>query len=538
MTDQRVGIYIRLSLADGDGKAESDSIGNQRELIHQFLDRHPQLKNAPRTEFVDDGYTGTNTDRPQFQALMKELRTGAINVMVTKDFSRCHRDYTQMGNYLECVFPFLGVRYISVNDGYDSDDYKGVTSGMDVVLRNIIYEAYSKDLSIKTTTAKIIMMKQGKYIGSFAPYGFRFHPTVRNKLVIDEESAAIVRRIFDMTLQGCGSTEIARRLNSEGILTPGAYFRMKNPGSNRFKKASEKNGWTAAAVLNILHQYEYTGALVGRKRYKASLHEKRTVPQDKADWIIYEGAHDAIISKEDFDRAQEAIRQRPRRARGPAQEYPLKGLLKCGNCHRTLSRIHSSAGYYYRCTKSKADENSDCPKGKLFTEKEIEGIVFRAVKQMLAVCQERRAQKSALVLTRRERIAACVAELQRLQQEQERYKQEKLRAYENFSGGTLSKDAYLKQRAEIDSKLSEVKSEQDSQEQLLTDLERMAFQDSAREDDVFTTYAGATELTAELAGTFIKEVLVSSPTEIEIVWKFRDVFEGCTDTNEEEVHDG
>ncbi len=541
MTDYRVGIYIRLSLADedtGSRKTESDSVGNQRELIHQFLDRHPQLKAAPRFEFVDDGYTGTNENRPQFQALMQELRTGAINVLVTKDFSRCHRDYTQMGNYLECVFPFLGVRYISINDGYDSDDYKGVTSGMDVVLRNIIYEAYSKDLSIKTTTAKIIMMKQGKYIGSFAPYGFRFHPTVRNKLVIDEESAAIVRRIFDMTLQGCGSTEIARRLNSEGILTPGAYFRMKNPGSNRFKKASEKNGWTAAAVLNILHQYEYTGALVGRKRYKASLHEKRTVPQDKSDWIIYEGAHDAIISKEDFDRAQEAIRQRPRRARGPAQEYPLKGLLKCGNCHRTLSRIHSSAGYYYRCTKSKADENSDCPKGKLFTEKEIEGIVFRAVKQMLAVCQERRAQKSALVLTRRERIAACVAELQRLQQEQERYKQEKLRAYENFSGGTLSKDAYLKQRAEIDSKLSEVKSEQDSQEQLLTDLERMAFQDSAREDDVFTTYAGATELTAELAGTFIKEVLVSSPTEIEIVWKFRDVFECRTDTNEEEVHDG
>ena len=541
MADYRVGIYIRLSLADedtGSRKTESDSVGNQRELIHQFLDRHPQLKAAPRFEFVDDGYTGTNENRPQFQALMQELRTGAINVLVTKDFSRCHRDYTQMGNYLECVFPFLGVRYISINDGYDSDDYKGVTSGMDVVLRNIIYEAYSKDLSIKTTTAKIIMMKQGKYIGSFAPYGFRFHPTVRNKLVIDEDSAAIVRRIFDMTLQGCGSTEIARRLNSEGVLTPGAYFRMKNPGSNRFKKASEKNGWTAATVLNILHQYEYTGALVGRKRYKASLHEKRTVPQDKADWIIYEGAHDAIISKEDFDRAQEAIRQRPRRARGPAQEYPLKGLLKCGNCHRTLSRIHSSAGYYYRCTRSKADENSDCPKGKLFTEKEIEGIVFRAVKQMLAVCQERRAQKSALVLTRRERIAACVADLQRLQQEQERYKQEKLRAYENFSGGTLSKDAYLKQRAEIDSKLSEVKSEQDSQEQLLTELERMAFQNSAREDDVFTTYAGATELTAELAGTFIKEVLVSSPTEIEIVWKFRDVFEGYTDTNEEEVHDG
>ena len=525
MTDQRVGIYIRLSLADGDGKAESDSIGNQRELIHQFLDRHPQLKTAPRTEFVDDGYTGTNTDRPQFQALMKELRTGAINVMVTKDFSRCHRDYTQMGNYLECVFPFLGVRYLSVNDGYDSDDYKGMTSGMDVVLRNIIYEAYSKDLSVKTTTAKIIMMKQGKYIGSFAPYGFQFHPTVRNKLVIDESSAAVVQRIFDMTLQGMGSTAIARRLNSEGVLTPGAYFRLKNPGSGRFRKASEKNGWTAATVLNILHQYEYTGALVGRKRYKASLHEKRTVPQDKADWIIYEGAHDAIISKADFDRVQEIIRQRPRRAKGTPQDYPLKGLLKCANCHRTLSRVHSSAEYYYRCTKSKADEASDCPKGKLFTEKEIEGIVFRAIMQMLAMCQERKKQKSSLTLTRKERIAACVAELQRLEQQQERYRQEKFRAYEDFSGGTLAKDAYLRQRADIDSKLASAKAEQEAQEQLLSELEHLAFQDKAQEDDVFTSFAGATELTAELAQTFIKEVLVSSPSEIEIVWKFRDVFD-------------
>ena len=529
MTEYRVGIYIRLSLADedtGSQKTESDSVGNQRELIHQFLDRHPQLKDAPRSEFVDDGYTGTNTNRPQFQALMKELRTGAVSVMVTKDFSRCHRDYTQMGNYLECVFPFLGVRYISVNDGYDSDDYKGVTSGMDVVLRNIIYEAYSKDLSVKTTTAKIIMMKQGKYIGSFAPYGFRFHPTIRNKLAIDEESAAVVRRIFDMTLTGMGSTAIARLLNSEGVLTPGAYFRQKNPGSNRFRKASEKNGWTAASVLNILHQYEYTGALVGRKRYKASLHEKRTVPQDKADWIIYEGSHDAIISKADFDRAQEIIRQRPRRSGGTPQEYPLKGLLKCGNCHRTLSRLHNSAGYYYRCTKSRTDEGSDCPKGKLFSEKEIEGIVFRAVIQTLAICQEQKKQHKSLMLTRKERIAACLSKLQKLGRQQEQYKQEKLRAYENFSGGGLTKDAYLKQRAEIDSKIASAKAEQDSQEQLLGELERLDFQDKAREDDVFTTYAGASELTAELAGAFIKEILVSSPTEIEIVWKFRDVFEG------------
>ena len=179
----------------------------------------------------------------------------------------------------------------------------------------------------------------------------------------------------------------------------------------------------------------------------------------------------------------------------------------------------------YRCAKSGADEASDCPKGKLFSEKEIEGIVFRAVTQMLAMCQERQKEKSSLMLTRKERIAACVAELQKLGQQQERYKREKLRTYEDYNGGRLTKDAYLKQRAEIDSRIASAKAEQDNQEQLLSELERLSFQDKAQEDDVFTTYAGTTELTAELAGTFIKEILVSSPTEIEIVWKFRDVFD-------------
>ncbi len=278
-------------------------------------------------------------------------------------------------------------------------------------------------------------------------------------------------------------------------------------------------------MLNIRHQYKYTGTLVGRKRYKASLHEKRTVPQDKADWIIYEGAHDAIVSKADFNQVQEIIRQRPKRARGTPKEYPLKGLLKCRNCHRTLSRLHSSAGYYYRCIKSKADETNDCPKGKLFSEEEIEGIVFRAIMQILAMCQERKKEKSSLMPTYKERIAVCTRELQKLGQEQERYRQEKLKVYENYSSGTLTKDAYLKQRAEIDGKILAAKTEQDNQEQRLSELERLVFQDKAQEDEVFASYAGAAELTAELARAFIEEILVSSPTEIEIVWKFRDMFD-------------
>jgi len=154
--DYKIAMYIRLSLADEDtgiSKAESDSIGNQRLYLNRYLDENSELANYPRFEFSDDGYTGTNTNRPQFIKMMEKVKSGEINLICVKDFSRFSRDYIEMGNYLECVFPFLGVHFISINDGYNSDDYKGTTGGLEVVMRNIIYAAYSKDLSIKTTTS-------------------------------------------------------------------------------------------------------------------------------------------------------------------------------------------------------------------------------------------------------------------------------------------------------------------------------------------------------------------------------------------------
>ena len=164
--EYNIGIYIRLSMADEDtgygSKAESDSIGNQRMLINRFLDNHPELSHCQRSEFADDGYTGTNFHRPQFTQMMEKVKRGEIDLICVKDFSRFSRDYIETGNYLECTFPFMGVRFISINDGYDSDDYKGTTGGLEVVMRSIIYAAYSKDLSVKTTSAKIQMMKQGK----------------------------------------------------------------------------------------------------------------------------------------------------------------------------------------------------------------------------------------------------------------------------------------------------------------------------------------------------------------------------------------
>ena len=387
MKEPKVAIYIRLSMADEDthrSKEESDSIQHQRLLIHEFLNRHPELKNAPRTEFVDDGFTGTNTNRPAFQNMMKKLRSGELNVLVTKDFSRAMRDYTEMGNYLECVFPFLGVRYISINDGYDSNDYKGVTSGMDVVIRNIVYASYSKDLSVKTTTAKLQMMKQGKYVGSIAPYGYQFHPTIRNKLAIDPESASVVRRIFDLALAGKKTRQIAEILNIDGVLTPGSYFRLKHPDQNRFQKRKESNGWNYHTVLGILHQYEYTGATVGHKRSKAAVNVKKALPNKKEDWIVVENMHEAIVSHEEFQKVQEILKLGRKRGIHGIQEYPLKGVVRCAECHRIMTRRTGGKGaVYYLCDKSASDPSASCPRGKHFMESDIEQVVLHAIQQML-----------------------------------------------------------------------------------------------------------------------------------------------------------
>lgn len=172
MEKTRIAIYIRLSMADEDTrkhKDESNSIINQRNLIHQFLDRHAELSKCPRIEFVDDGFTGTNMDRPAFQDMIGQIREGRYGVCITKDFSRFSRDYIEIGDYLECVFPFLRVRYISINDGYDSEAYKGTTGGLEVVMRNIVYAAYSKDISAKEVAGKRESMKKGRRASGAPP---------------------------------------------------------------------------------------------------------------------------------------------------------------------------------------------------------------------------------------------------------------------------------------------------------------------------------------------------------------------------------
>ena len=529
--DYTIGIYIRLSMADEDtgngSKAESDSIGNQRMLINRYLDNHPTLSKYPRLEFADDGYTGTNFHRPQFAAMMEKVRHGEINLICVKDFSRFSRDYIETGNYLECTFPFMGVRFISINDGYDSDDYKGTTGGLEVVMRSIIYAAYSKDLSVKTTTAKIQMMKQGKYVGGYAPYGYVLHPEIRNKLKLDPEAAEVVRRVFDEALEGRNTSQIALGLNDDNIPTPGQYFKGKHPDKKKFSYMSDKISWTASMVYKIIINYVYTGATVGRRQKSSGVGSRKRIRLEQEDWIVVEGMHEAIVSKEEFELAQAVIRGGVKKPKRNPHYYPLKGLVCCGNCKRALTRRKNRnvRGYFYQCTHSTNDRDTECPVGERYSEAWLENAAYNAIGQMLSLAEKKAVKNHEISKRRKSAISGCADTIRNLQKQSEQLKAVKLRLYEKYTSGSIAKSEYLKRKAEADAKMAE------NEEAIRKGHERMQELDSEhpcsdeRLDAVLGEYQKNEGLTYELAHALIDAIYVHGQDSVEIVWKFKDIFE-------------
>lgn len=527
--EYKIGIYIRLSMADEDTgytKDESDSIGNQRMLINRFLDEHPELSKYPRLEFADDGYTGTNFQRPHFTEMMEKIRAGEINLICVKDFSRFSRDYIETGNYLECVFPFLGVRFISINDGYDSEDYKGTTGGLEVVMRSIIYAAYSKDLSVKTTTAKIQMMKQGKYVGGYAPYGYMMHPTQRNKLALDPESAAVVRRVFDEALAGRNTSEIAEGLNDDKVPTPGQYFRSKYPGNKKFSRMSDKISWNVSMVYKLLVSYVYTGATVGHKRKSVGVGSKKTVAQDREDWIVVEGMHEAIVSKEEFELAQAVIRGGEKNPERKVKQYPLRGLVYCPNCKRAMSRRRlKNSGYFYTCTLSTHDKETECAVGEKYDEAELERVVFHAIGQYASLAEKQAVQGKKIGKVRLTAIDECVSRIRALQAQAEQLKGVKLRWYEKYTSGDISKEEYLKAKSEADVKIRETDEAIRKAHDRMQQLESECPCSDEKLEAVCDVYSKSEKLTYELAHVFISVIYVHSDNRVEIEWKFKDFIE-------------
>lgn len=369
--------YLRLSLEDEDMLDESNSITNQRIVIGQYIASKNEFKNTEVLEFKDDGYSGTNFDRPGFQSMMELVRDGKVSTIIVKDLSRFGRNHIEVDTYLEQIFPFMNVRFIAINDNVDSMKYESGMPGIDVGFRNIINEHHSIDTSVKVKRTLIQRQKAGKYMGARAPYGYLKPDEDVTSLVINPETAPVVKMIFQKYLNGMNITQLARYLNEQKIMSPGQYKReVLKTG---VKKTTEKYIWYPVTVRLILMTETYTGTTIGGKWKVASVGSNKHLKTKEEDWIVVEGTHEAIVSKEVFDAVQEKLELNSRkRSKTHNNNYPLKGLVKCGGCGQNLQHV-TRCNPHFKCPRKFNAANQDCVTDNLYDD-EFNEMIFRAIK--------------------------------------------------------------------------------------------------------------------------------------------------------------
>lgn len=328
--------YLRLSRSDGD-QQESNSIKNQRALLNDYMGKHPELHKFD--EYVDDGYSGTNFERPDFKRMMQDIEKRNVNCIIVKDLSRFGRNYIETGRYLERIFPFMGVRFIAINDHYDSAEENDDKGRILIPFNNLINDTYCRDISLRVRSHLDVKRKEGQFIGSFAGYGYRKDPKDKNHLIIDEYAAGIVQEIFKQKLNGMSSQRIASHLNELGVLPPNEYKRANGFNYTCGFQAGLNQKWTVVSVNRILKNESYTGTLIQGKRRKINYKVKKSHDVGSENWIRVEDAHDAIISKGEFQQVQQLLELDTRTAPSQTTVYPLSGFLRCADCGQNQYQV-------------------------------------------------------------------------------------------------------------------------------------------------------------------------------------------------------
>ena len=508
-------IYIRLSLEDGDlsgDKPESESITNQRKMLTDYIRATPDLCGAEIIEFCDDGYSGKNFDRPGVKRLMEAARSGAIQCIVVKDISRFGRDYIVVGNYISRVFPFLNVRFIAVNDHFDSSR-RGDIDSLDTSFRTLIYDMYSRDLSNKVRNAKKHLAERGVYINPVAPFGYRKDPNDRHKLIPDPATADVVRRIFSLVAEGVSTEAVARMLNAEQVLTPS----QTKVGTTSEHANWSNNYWRPQTVSWIVRDRQYIGSTVFGKRVRNQIGVRRQVKAWKENWIVVDDRHEPLVSKELFQRAQKALGGEFRQTSGyVAHDNPLRKKVYCGVCGYAIVR-RGTKNRYYCCKTPRTVPGMECCQEKVY-EEEICDVVTGAIRAQAhyAVDIERIMEKRKK--QQADSLRTAQKELQSLRAAQEQLSDQGQRLYEDFVEGTISRATYNKQKAALAERQEEINRTEDTVRQRIGNL-------TANSDILVEKYRNLTELdnlTAEIATDLLNRVTIWPDGRMEVELNYLD----------------
>lgn len=433
-------LYIRLSREDGD-KTESLSISHQKMKLTEYTHQMPEITDYEF--YVDDGWTGTNFDRPAFQRMLRDIAAHNITGIIVKDLSRLGRDNPKAGYYIHEFFPAQKVRFIAIDDQIDKKYYDFDTSSdMMIDVKNMFNGFYPRDISSKVRSTFRTKQRAGQFIGAFACYGYRKSPEDHNALLIDEPAATVVRQIFSMYLAGDGQNTIAKKLNSKGIPCPSEYKKQQGLNYQNGRKLSRTSYWTYSSIRNILRNEIYTGSMVQNKSFR-QVCKKKALTLPREEWITVPDTHKAIIDPDTFQKVQNLLAQNTRQPHLSRPAHPFAGLLKCGDCGRSLCKIQKQGNTLFRCGSYQRYGTSACSAHSI-SEEVLTNIILEDCNALLSCLPDLR----QIILKEEQRFHTPAplnqGETEALRHEIAKLQQKKDHIYEDYLEDLITREEFIK----------------------------------------------------------------------------------------------
>lgn len=522
----RAGLYARISV-ETERKREADTIGNQLQLLKDYVSEHPDL--TVFDIYSDDDISGTDFIRPEFSRMMNDLRDGKIDCIIVKDLSRLGRNYLESGEYIEMVFPFFRCRFISITDRFDT---KYQQADISVQLKNMANEMYAKDISRKICSTMRTIQEQGKFAGSRAPYGYRLDPADKHHLIIDEETAPIVKQLFELLAEGNTVHYVATTMNERGIPSPGRLLYERGIATTDHFKNSK---WYMQTVRRILQDEIYLGWMVSGK-FRSTYHstgKKGSQPVPREEWIITKGTHEPIIAEALFNKVQEYF-ERTKEEHGRTASYNsqskkasiFKGHLRCGECGQAMflrnRNSHNKVTPWYYCALHENYNSSYCAK-KAVKKHDVEDIALKLIRTQIKLFID--AREMIVALNKKEssktKYRIYSDQIRSVKKQIDKYMSLKASLYEDFANGVLSQSDYISMGQEYAQKADELRI-------FLSELEKEAqkysktFAMNGSWAQIIEQYQNAETLTEEMIDAFIDEMIMYNNGHVEVKFRFRD----------------
>lgn len=527
----KVAIYLRLSKEDDDlscssgAKSESNSISNQRKLIYDFMKSHPELDLYD--EYKDDGKSGSNFDRAEFQRMMKDIEAGKVNCVIVKDQSRFGRDYIDVGKYKEKIFPKLGVRFITINEGYDS---LSATSSDDLAftINSFVYDFYIRDISTKIRTNLTAKKQNGEYAGAFVAYGYVKDSNDKSKLVVDPFAADVVKDIFRWKIEGLSPQNIAVRLNELGIPSPAEYKRLSGSNYRTSFQTSSKALWSHVSVRRILKNEIYLGVMIQGKRTTPNYKTKTVITKAESEWLRVEGTHEAIISVRDFELVQELLKDDTHCRAGDTTVPVYGGRIYCGDCGATAVRkTVSYAGkryVYYVCNANKHDKTV-CSRHSI-REDVLDQVIYQTVRHQidLLLDVDKALRQFENLSWEKHKLKQLDASIEIQEEAVRKNNTLRLGIYEDLRAGLLDRSEYESLKKELAERIDEATAAIEKLNKEKREiLDGVSKQQSWVEQ--FRQYENVTELTRPMVIHLIERINIFENSNIEIVFRHRNQIE-------------